>query len=114
MREADVLIVTKLDHLARSVPDLCSIVTKLETKGIALRILTINSTRAHLQANSFSMCPELSDNFEREMMIERQGECVAKAKRDGKYKGRAPTARAKSAEIKTLDAQGLARQAIAN
>src|SRR5277367_2232133 len=62
MREGDVLIVTKLDRLARSVPDLCSIVTKLETKGIALRILAMNSTRAHLQANSFSMCSELSVN----------------------------------------------------
>ncbi len=39
MREGDVLVVTKLDRLARSVADLCSIVSQLEKKGIALRIL---------------------------------------------------------------------------
>jgi DNA invertase Pin-like site-specific DNA recombinase len=37
--------------------------------------------------------------FEREIMLERQREGVAKAKSEGKYKGRAPTARAKSAEV---------------
>ena len=30
--------------------------------------------------------------FERELMLERQREGIAKAKADGKYKGRAPTA----------------------
>ena len=39
MREGDVLVVTKLDRLARSVADLCVIVAQLEKKGIALRIL---------------------------------------------------------------------------
>jgi DNA invertase Pin-like site-specific DNA recombinase len=37
--------------------------------------------------------------FEREIMLERQREGVAKAKGEGKYKGRAPTARAKSGEV---------------
>lgn len=37
--------------------------------------------------------------FEREIMLERQREGVAKAKVEGKYRGRAPTARAKSAEV---------------
>jgi DNA invertase Pin-like site-specific DNA recombinase len=31
--------------------------------------------------------------FERELMLERQREGIAKAKAEGKYKGRAPTAR---------------------
>jgi DNA invertase Pin-like site-specific DNA recombinase len=34
--------------------------------------------------------------FEREMMLERQREGIAKAKADGKYKGRKPTARLKA------------------
>jgi DNA invertase Pin-like site-specific DNA recombinase len=34
--------------------------------------------------------------FEREIMLERQREGIAKAKAAGKYKGRAPTARAKA------------------
>jgi DNA invertase Pin-like site-specific DNA recombinase len=37
--------------------------------------------------------------FERGLLLERQREGVAKAKMDGKYKGRKPTARAKAAEV---------------
>jgi DNA invertase Pin-like site-specific DNA recombinase len=37
--------------------------------------------------------------FEREIMLERQREGVVKAKTEGKYRGRAPTARAKSEEV---------------
>ena len=51
--------------------------------------------------------------FEREMMLERQREGIAKAKADGKYKGRKPTARAKADQIKGLQAQGLSMGAIA-
>jgi len=40
--------------------------------------------------------------FEREVMLERQREGVAKAKAEGKYKGRAPTARAKAPEVRRL------------
>jgi DNA invertase Pin-like site-specific DNA recombinase len=51
--------------------------------------------------------------FEREMMLERQREGIAKAKADGKYKGRAPTARAKADQIRELKDQGLGATAIA-
>src|SRR4051812_27780404 len=37
VREGDVLIVTRLDRLARSTNDLLSIVNNLETRGVALR-----------------------------------------------------------------------------
>src|SRR5262245_43260580 len=45
--------------------------------------------------------------FERELMLERQREGIAKAKAEGKYKGRAPTARAKTPEIQRLRAEGI-------
>ena len=45
--------------------------------------------------------------FEREMMLERQREGIAKAKLERKYKGRKPTARAKAAEIAALKADGV-------
>ncbi|MGP7984800.1 helix-turn-helix domain-containing protein [Rhodoblastus sp.] len=44
-------------------------------------------------------------------MVERQREGVAKAK--GKYKGRAPTARAKADDVRRLAAEGKTREAIA-
>jgi DNA invertase Pin-like site-specific DNA recombinase len=51
--------------------------------------------------------------FERGLLLERQREGVAKAKADGKYKGRKPTARAKAAEVIRLEAEGLQRTEIA-
>jgi DNA invertase Pin-like site-specific DNA recombinase len=51
--------------------------------------------------------------FEREIMLERQRFGIAKAKREGKYKGRKPTARAKSSEIRKLATEGVRRTDIA-
>ena len=45
--------------------------------------------------------------FEREVMLARQREGIAKAKSEGKYKGRAPTARAKSSEVLSLLQSGV-------
>ena len=45
--------------------------------------------------------------FEREIMLERQREGIEKAKRDGKYKGRKPTARAKADDVQSLLEQGV-------
>jgi DNA invertase Pin-like site-specific DNA recombinase len=46
-------------------------------------------------------------------MLERQREGVQRAKREGKYKGRAPTARAKASEIIRLASDGVKREDIA-
>ena len=51
--------------------------------------------------------------FERELMLERQSEGVARARAQGKYKGRKPTARAKSAEVIKMKAEGRTADAIA-
>jgi hypothetical protein len=45
--------------------------------------------------------------FEREVMLERQRIGIARAKSQGKYRGRAPTARAKSDEVLALKAKGV-------
>ena len=45
--------------------------------------------------------------FEREIMLERQREEVAKAKAEGKYRGRVPTAQRKAAEVVQLRGQGV-------
>ena len=52
--------------------------------------------------------------FEREIMLERQREGIAKAKAAGKYTGRKPTARARADEVVALKAQGLGPTAIAS
>jgi DNA invertase Pin-like site-specific DNA recombinase len=51
--------------------------------------------------------------FERGPLLERHREGVAKAKMDGKYKSRKPTARAQATEVIKLKAEGLQRTEIA-
>ena len=51
---------------------------------------------------------------EREVMLERQREGIAKAKREGRYKGRVPTARRQSAEIIRLKEAGVRPSEIAD
>jgi DNA invertase Pin-like site-specific DNA recombinase len=51
--------------------------------------------------------------FEREIMLERQREGVQRAKGEGKYKGRKPTARAKADDIVRLAGEGVKREDIA-
>lgn len=51
--------------------------------------------------------------FERELMLERQRAGIAKAKAAGKYRGRAPTARAKAAQVLALKAEGVGPSEIA-
>jgi DNA invertase Pin-like site-specific DNA recombinase len=46
-------------------------------------------------------------------MLERQREGIAKAKGEGKYKGGAPTARAKADDVRRLADEGMTREAIA-
>jgi DNA invertase Pin-like site-specific DNA recombinase len=51
--------------------------------------------------------------FERELMLERQREGIARAKAEGKYKGRVPTAQRQAAEVAKLKAEGLKAEEIA-
>jgi DNA invertase Pin-like site-specific DNA recombinase len=51
--------------------------------------------------------------FEREIMLARQREGIAKAKGEGKYKGRKPTARNQAESIKALHAARLKAPEIA-
>jgi DNA invertase Pin-like site-specific DNA recombinase len=51
--------------------------------------------------------------FERELLLERQREGIAKAKADGRYKGRAPTARRQAVEVLRLKGEGLGATEIA-
>ena len=107
-RDGDTLVVTKLDRLARSARHLSDLVDALEAKGVALRILNFGgdavdtrSATGRLMLNMFAAMAQ----FEREIMLERQREGIAKAKAEGKYRGRKPTAR-----VKTEDAVRLFRE----
>lgn len=51
--------------------------------------------------------------FEREILLERQCVGIAKAKAEGKYKGRAPKARDKELDLQLKTAEGMKPRAIA-
>ena len=113
VREGDVLVVTRLDRLARSVSDLVTITNALRRRKVGLRILSMNlDTTTPTGKLLLNLVGSIAE-FERELMLERQREGIAKAKGEGKYKGRAPTARAKTSEILRLAAQGRTADQIA-
>lgn len=111
VRDGDVVVATKLDRLARSVPHLIQITEVLERKGVALRILGMgvdtSTPNGKLMLNLLGSIAQ----WEREVMLERQREGIAKAKAEGKYKGRRPTI--KPEEVQALKAEGLGASAIA-
>ena len=113
VREGDTLAVTRLDRLARSIQHLWQIVEHLETKCVHLRILNLGiDTSAPTGRLILTVLGGISQ-FEREMMLERQREGIARAKAEGKYRGRAPTARRKSKQVLELRAQGVGATEIA-
>lgn len=106
VREHDVFCVTAADRLARNTIDLLNIVDDLTKRGVTVRILnmdldTSTPTGRLLLSLTASIC-----QAEREWMLERQRYGIAKARAEGRYKGRAPTAQAKATEVRTLKADG--------
>jgi DNA invertase Pin-like site-specific DNA recombinase len=118
VREGDVFIVTKPDRLARSTADLLAIVDGLTRRGVRVRVLSMGTGAGGLDtsdATSKLMLTILGAvaEFERSLMKERQRAGIEKAKAEGKYRGRVPTARAQADEvIRRLDA-GESQRAIA-
>lgn len=113
IRAGDTLVVTKLDRLARSVLDLMEILQTIQKRGAELRILSMgldtSSPTGRLMLGVLGSVAQ----FEREIMLERQREGIAKAKADGRYKGRAPTARRMSNAVHELKGHGKGPAAIA-
>ena len=107
IREGDVLAVAKLDRLARSVPDLLAILARIAAKGASLRILNLGIDTATPTGKLMLTMLGAVGAFEREIMLERQREGIAKAKAEGRYLGRKPTARAKGEEVRQLHADGI-------
>ena len=113
VREGDTLVVTKLDRLARSVGHLGEIVATLEKRKVGLKILDLGldttTATGRLMLNVLGSVAE----FERSMMLERQREGIAKAKAEGKYKGRKPTVAKQAEQIREMADRGMTRKAIA-
>jgi DNA invertase Pin-like site-specific DNA recombinase len=113
VREGDILVVAKLDRLARSVLDLMAILQTLERKRVGVRILNLGmDTQTPTGKLMLTMLGAVAQ-FEREMMLERQREGIAKAKSEGRYKGRKPIAEDLRHNVLKLATEGATRKAIA-
>ncbi|OWU85851.1 DNA invertase [Oceanicola sp. 22II-s10i] len=112
-REGDTLVVCKLDRLARSVRHLGELVEGLDARRIGLRILDLGLDSSNATGKLMLNVLGSVAQFEREMMLERQREGIAKAKREGKYKGRKPTAMMKAADVRKLVGEGVGKKAVA-
>jgi DNA invertase Pin-like site-specific DNA recombinase len=116
-RKGDVLIVTKLDRLARSMGDLWAIVQELDKKGVAFKVLdqegmdTSNATGKLL----FNILGSIAE-FERDLINARTAEGRAAAKAKGVKFGRPGKLEANQVDAVKADVQAgeLSMQAIAD
>jgi DNA invertase Pin-like site-specific DNA recombinase len=116
LRQGDVLTVTKPDRLARSTAELLSIEADLSKHGIGLMVLSMGGERLDTRdPTSKLMLTILAGvaTWEREIMLERQREGIAKAKAEGKYKGRKPTVGLQADVIRKMRADGVGPAKIA-
>jgi DNA invertase Pin-like site-specific DNA recombinase len=94
IREGDVLVVTRIDRLARSIADLQDIVRTLKARGAALRATEQSIDTTTAAGKCFLDMLGVFAEFETNLRRERQLEGIAKAKAAGVYKGqRRSTAR---------------------
>jgi DNA invertase Pin-like site-specific DNA recombinase len=117
VREGDTFTVAKLDRLARSVGDLLNIVARLEAKNVSLRVLAMSGAQP-LDTGTATGTLMLAvigavGQAEREAMLERQRDGIARAKAQGRYKGRVPTVRRQAAEVLRLKQEGVRPSEIA-
>ncbi|MFR9680774.1 recombinase family protein [Acinetobacter sp. SEK570] len=95
VREGDTVHVHSIDRLARNLSDLKELVDMLNGKGVSVHFhkegMKFNGHKKDSMTNLlFNILGSFAE-FERELMLERQREGIAKAKEEGKYKGRVKT-----------------------
>jgi DNA invertase Pin-like site-specific DNA recombinase len=116
LRQGDVLTVTKPDRLARSTAELLAIEADLSKRGIGLMVLSMGEERLDTRNSTSKLMLTILAGvatWEREVMLERQREGIAKAKAEGKYKERKPTVGLQIDVIRQMRADGLGPAKIA-
>ena len=112
VRDGDTLVVTRLDRLARSSNDLHNIIAKLTGKGVKFHCVQQSGvdTDSGMGKLVLAILGAVAE-FETDIRKERQREGIDKAKADGRYTGRKPSADVQA--IRELKADGLGPSAIA-
>lgn len=111
LRSGDVLVVTRIDRLARSLRDLQNIVHELKAKGVTLKATEQPIDTSTSAGKAFLDMLGVFAEFETNLRRERQLEGIAAAKAEGVYKGRKPSIDA--ALVRQLRAEGVGAAEIA-
>ena len=112
IHEGDTLVVWKLDRLARNMADLLAIVELLREKGASLKIHDQNIDTGTATGRAFLQMLGVFAEFETNLRKERQMAGIAKAKAEGRYKGR-PTTIDPEAVRRCLEVEKLSYRATA-
>jgi DNA invertase Pin-like site-specific DNA recombinase len=107
----DILMVTRIDRLARSIGDLQDIVRAVKAKGASLKATEQPIDTSTAAGKAFLDMLGVFAEFETNLRKERQLEGIAKAKAAGVYKGRKPTVDV--VRVRALQQEGLGPSAIA-
>ncbi|MFG1372173.1 recombinase family protein [Xanthobacter oligotrophicus] len=111
LRRGDVLAVTRIDRLARSIADLQTIVRTVREKGAALECTEQPVNTGTAAGKAFLDMLGVFAEFETNLRRERQLEGIAKAKAEGVYKGRPASIDAD--RVRALKAEGVGASDIA-
>src|SRR6266550_4139913 len=107
LRKGDVLMVTRIDRLARSIGDLQDIVRAVKAKGASLKATEQPIDTTSAAGKAFLDMLGVFAEFETNLRKERQLEGIAKAKANGVYKGRPVSIdAARIAEVHRLKGEG--------
>lgn len=105
LRTEDMLVVTRVDRIARSVLDLQQLVRDLKASGITLSAIEQPVSTDSASGKAFLDMLAVFAEFELNIRRERQMEGIAAAKVAGKYKGRKPVSLAKRGKVICLRKQ---------
>ena len=114
VQEGDTLVVTSFDRIARNTKHLLEVIESLYAAGVAFKSIDNNIDTSSSNGEIIRTLLRALIDFEHQVVKERQSVGIAKAKKEGRYKGRKPTARAKADEVLALNKRGLTRQKIAD
>ena len=105
-REGDRLVVHSMDRLCRNLGDLRRTVESLTSRGVEVEFIkegmVFNGDDTPMSKFMLNIMGSFAE-LERSMILERQREGVALAKKAGRYKGRAPAIRSNNGKLAELE-----------
>ncbi len=105
VREGDMVVVTRLDRFARSLPDLFAMLDKLSKCGVAFHcIRQAIDTSTSTGKLTLAILGAVAE-FENDLRRERQRDGIERGKQRGAYRGRMPSIN--PVEVRSLVADGL-------